>query len=224
MTAWMSWSTGKDSTYALHAARTELGIDVVALLTTVSTEHDRVSMHSVRRRLLERQARELGLPLRVLQIPTPCSNAEYERRMSAMLAVAVDEGVDQFVFGDLFLEDIRAYREASLDGTGISPSFPLWQRDTSALAGDMLAGGIRARVTCVDPRQLDPGFAGREFDGAYLGDLPPGVDPCGERGEFHTFAYDGPGFGAPIEVVSGEIVERDGFVFADLLPTSTPRP
>jgi uncharacterized protein (TIGR00290 family) len=220
----MSWSTGKDSTYALHVAREELGIDVVALLTTVSTEHDRVSMHAVRRQLLQRQADELRLPLRVLEIPTPCSNADYEARMSVILAAAVAEGVDKIVFGDLFLEDIRAYREASLDGTGITPIFPLWLRDTRALAAEMLAVGVRARVTCVDPRQLDPAFAGREFDRAYLKDLPPAVDPCGERGEFHTFAFDGPGFRDPIDVIDGAVVERDGFVFADVLPASTPEP
>jgi uncharacterized protein (TIGR00290 family) len=214
----MSWSTGKDSTYALHVAREELGIDVVALLTTVSADHDRVSMHAVRRRLLERQAEEVGLRLRVLEIPAQCSDAEYEARMSTVLADAVTEGVDQIVFGDLFLEDVRAFREASLEDTGITPIFPLWQRDTRTLAAAMLASGIRARITCVNPRQLDPAFAGREFDGAYLDDLPPAVDPCGERGEFHTFAYDGPGFCEPIEVVGGEVVERDGFVFADLLP------
>jgi uncharacterized protein (TIGR00290 family) len=219
--AWMSWSTGKDSTYALHVARQELGIGVVALLTTISTDHDRVSMHAVRRMLLERQADALGLPLRVLELPAQCSNDEYQARMSMLLAAAVAEGVDQFVFGDLFLEDVRAYREAQLDATGITPVFPLWQRDTRVLAPDMLDAGIRARVTCVDPRQLDPGFAGRDFDRTYLVELPPGVDPCGERGEFHTFAYDGPGFREPIEVVGGEIVERDGFVFADLLPAPT---
>jgi uncharacterized protein (TIGR00290 family) len=218
MTAWMSWSTGKDSTYALHVAREELGIDVVALLTTISADHDRVSMHAVRRQLLERQAEALGLPLRVLEIPAPCSDEEYEACMATMLAVAGAEGIEQIVFGDLFLEDIRAYREASLERTGITPTFPLWLRDTHALAEDMLHAGIRARVTCVDPRQLDPAFAGRDFDRAYLDDLPTGVDPCGERGEFHTFAFDGPGFGAPIGVTNGDVVERDGFVFADLLP------
>jgi uncharacterized protein (TIGR00290 family) len=220
----MSWSTGKDSTYALHVARDELGVDVVALLTTVTADHDRVSMHGVRRELLERQAERLGLPLEVVEIPTPCSNAEYERRISAGLAEGRAAGVEQIVFGDLFLEDIRAYREERLEGTGITPIFPLWQRDTRALAAEMLDAGIRARVTCVDPRQLDPAFAGREFDRAFLGDLPPTVDPCGERGEFHSFAFDGPGFSTPVEVVGGEVVERDGFVFADLLPASIPAP
>jgi uncharacterized protein (TIGR00290 family) len=213
----MSWSTGKDSAYALHLAREKLGIDVTALHTTVTAEHERVSMHAVRRELLERQADRLGLPLRVVDLPVPCSNAEYEQRMSESLAAGRDDGLDRIVFGDLFLEDIRAYREAQLEGTGITPIFPLWQRDTRRLAAEMLAVGIRARVTCVDPRQLDARFAGRDFDRSYLDDLPPEVDPCGERGEFHTFAYDAPGFREPIDVVNGAVVERDGFVFADLL-------
>jgi uncharacterized protein (TIGR00290 family) len=220
----MSWSTGKDSTYALNVAREEHGIDVVALLTTISADHDRVSMHAVRRQLLERQADALGLRLRVLEIPAPCSNQEYEGRMATMLAAAAAEGIEQLVFGDLFLEDIRAYRESSLEGTGITPVFPLWLRDTRVLARDMLAAGIRAHVTCVDPRRLDSAFAGREFGPSFLDDLPAGVDPCGERGEFHTFASDGPGFRAAIEVHNGEVVERDGFVFADLLPGPSPGP
>ena len=220
----MSWSTGKDSAYALHVAREELGVDIAALHTTVTADHDRVSMHAVRRELLEQQADRLGLPLRVVALPTPCSNDEYERRMSASLARGRAEGIDQIVFGDLFLEDIRAYREARLAETGIRPIFPLWLRDTRTLAAEMLDAGIRARVTCVDPRQLEPAFAGRQFDRAYLKDLPPAVDPCGERGEFHTFAFDAPGFRDAVEVVSGQIVERDGFVFADLLPAATPAP
>jgi uncharacterized protein (TIGR00290 family) len=224
VTAWMSWSTGKDSAYALHVAREELGVEIVALLTTVTADHDRVSMHAVRRELLEQQAERLGLPLEVAEIPTPCSNAEYERRISASLAEGRAAGLDRIVFGDLFLEDIRAYREDRLEGTGITPIFPLWQRDTRSLAAEMLEVGIRARVTCVDPGQLDPAFVGREFDRAFLDDLPPAADPCGERGEFHTFAFDGPGFGAPIDVVTGDVVERDGFVFADLLPAPTPPP
>jgi uncharacterized protein (TIGR00290 family) len=218
MPAWMSWSTGKDSAYALHVACQKHRVDVVALHTTVTADYGRVSMHGVRRELLERQAERLDLPLRVVELPTPCSNDEYERRMSVSLADGHAEGVDQIVFGDLFLEDIRAYREARLTSTGITPIFPLWQRDTRALAREMLQAGIRARVTCVDPRQLDPAFAGREFDRSYLDDLPTGVDPCGERGEFHTFAFDGPRFRQAIEIMNGEIVERDGFVFADLLP------
>ena len=224
MPAWMSWSTGKDSTYALHVAREELGVDVVALLTSMSTDHDRVSMHAVRRELVRQQGERLDLPLRLLELPAPCSNDEYEARMSVLLGQARAEDVDRIVFGDLFLEDIRAYREAQLAGSGITPIFPLWRRPTRVLADEMLAVGIRARVTCVDPAQLDPAFAGREYDRALLDDLPPGVDPCGERGEFHTFAFDGPGFRQPVGVVGGEVVERDGFVFADLLPAPIPEP
>jgi uncharacterized protein (TIGR00290 family) len=224
MGAWMSWSTGKDSAYALHVAREQLGVPIAALHTTVTADYDRVSMHGVRRELLVRQAEQLGLPLRVVELPTPCSNDEYERRMSASLAEGLAEGVDRIVFGDLFLEDIRAYREERLVGTGITPLFPLWQRDTNDLAAEMLEVGIRARVTCVDPRQLDPAFAGREFDRSFLDDLPAVIDPCGERGEFHTFAFDGPEFGAPIGVANGEVVERDGFVFADLVATPSPGP
>ena len=220
----MSWSTGKDSAYALHVAREQLGVPIAALHTTVTADYDRVSMHGVRRDLLVRQAERLGLPLRVVELPTPCSNDEYERRMSASLAEGLAEGVDRIVFGDLFLEDIRAYREERLAGTGITPLCPLWQRDTHALAAEMLGAGIRARVTCVDPRRLDPAFAGREFDRSFLDDLPAGVDPCGERGEFHTFAFDGPEFRAPIAVANGAVVERDGFVFADLLAAPSPGP
>lgn len=220
----MSWSTGKDSTLALHVAREQLGVDVVALLTSMSTDHDRVSMHGVRRELVRQQGERLELPLRALELPTPCSNDEYEARMSVLLDRARVEGVDRIVFGDLFLDDVRAYREESLAGTGIAPVFPLWQRDTRVLADEMLAVGIRARVTCVDPGQLDPAYAGRDFDRSFLDDLPAAVDPCGERGEFHTFAFDGPGFREPIPVVDGDVVERDGFVFADLLPCSIPSP
>jgi uncharacterized protein (TIGR00290 family) len=225
MPAWMSWSTGKDSAYALHVAREQLGVEIAGLHTTVTADYDRVSMHGVRRALLERQANRLGLPLRVVELPAPCSNDEYERRMSASLAEGLAQGVDQIVFGDLFLEDIRAYREARLSGTGITPIFPLWRRETSALAAEILDAGIRARITCVDPRKLDQSFAGREFDRAYLEDLPSGVDPCGERGEFHTFTFGGPDFRDSIAVANGEIVERDGFVFADLVaaPSSAPR-
>ena len=220
----MSWSTGKDSTLALHVAREQLGVDVVALLTSMSADHDRVSMHGVRRELVRQQSERLELPLRVLELPTPCSNDEYEGRMSVLLDQARVEGVDRIVFGDLFLDDVRAYREESLAGTGIAPIFPLWQRDTRLLADEMLAVGIRARVTCVDPRQLDPAFAGRDFDRSFLDDLPAAVDPCGEHGEFHTFVFDGPGFREPIPVVGGDVVERDGFVFADLLPCAIPSP
>jgi uncharacterized protein (TIGR00290 family) len=190
---------------------------VVGLVTTVNRAADRVAMHAVRSELLRRQADAAGVPLRVIEIPSPCSNDEYEAAMGKCIALAVDEGVDCFAFGDLFLEDIRAYREAKLASTGITPIFPIWGSDTTTLANRMIAGGLRARITCVDPRVLSREFAGREFDAALLASLPKGADPCGERGEFHTFAYDGPMFQTPVGIASGEVVERDGFVFADLL-------
>jgi uncharacterized protein (TIGR00290 family) len=217
-TAWMSWSSGKDSTLALHTARQELHVDVTALLVTVNAAADRVAMHAVRRSLLEAQADRLGLPLRVVEIPSPCPNDVYEARMATAMAEATAANVERMIFGDLFLADVRAYRERALAGSGISPLFPLWERPTDALAREMIAAGIRAVLTCVDPAQLDPAFAGRQFDEDLLADLPASVDPCGERGEFHTFVYDGPGFSSPVEVDVGEVVEREGFVFCDVLP------
>jgi len=219
----MSWSSGKDSALALHVARQELGVDVRALLVTVNADADRVAMHAVRRTLLEAQAERLGLPLRIVEIPSPCPNDVYEARMAAAMAEATEAGVDHVIFGDLFLADIRAYRERMLAGSGIAPLFPLWNRPTDELARSMLAHGIRAVLTCVDPSQLSPAFAGRQFDEALLTDLPRSVDPCGERGEFHTFVYDGPGFSAPIDVNVGEVVERDGFVFCDVRSASVIR-
>jgi diphthamide synthase (EF-2-diphthine--ammonia ligase) len=175
-------------------------------------------MHAVRRELLEAQARAAGLPLWPVPIPSPCPNVEYERRMGEAIARARAEGITHVAFGDLFLEDVRRYRETTLAGSGVAPLFPLWALPTDRLAREMLAGGLAATVTCVDPRQLDPSFAGRRFDAAFLADLPAGVDPCGERGEFHTFCHAGPMFAAPIAVTPGEVVEREGFVFADLRP------
>jgi len=216
--AWMSWSSGKDSTLALHVARHELDVDVSTLLVTVNAEADRVAMHAVRRSLLQAQAERLGVPLHVVEIPSPCPNDVYEARMATAMAEAKATGVERVIFGDLFLADIRAYREQALAGSGIEPLFPLWQRPTTALAHDMLAAGIRAVLTCVDPKQLAPEFAGRQFDEALLEDLPKSVDPCGENGEFHTFVYDGPGFSSPIDIEVGEVVERGGFVFCDVRP------
>ena len=212
----MSWSSGKDSAMALHVARTERDLDVTALLVTMNAEADRVAMHAVRRELLAAQAARLDVPLHVVDIPSPCPNDVYEAAMTGALAVARDAGVEQMVFGDLFLEDIRDYRETRFAGTGITPVFPLWGRPTDRLARDMLDTGVRAVLTCIDPTVLAPELAGRAFDESLLAELPPGVDPCGERGEFHTFVWDAPGFRAPIDIEVGEVVERDGFVFCDV--------
>lgn len=217
--ALLSWSSGKDAAWALHTLRRAGAVEVVGLLTTLNAEFDRVAMHAVRRTLLEAQAASAGLPLLQVPLPWPCSNVEYEAAMAQALAQARDEwGVTHIAFGDLFLKDVRAYRERQLDGTGLTPLFPLWGMPTRELARTMVENGLRARLTCVDPRRLSPEFAGRAFDVSLLADLPPDVDPCGEGGEFHTFANDGPMFAHPIPVTVGEVVTRDGFVFADLLP------
>jgi uncharacterized protein (TIGR00290 family) len=215
----MSWSSGKDSAFALAAARREPDVDVVGLLVTMNASADRVSMHAVRRALVVAQAEQLGLPLHVVELPSPCPNDRYEHAMRAALAEAREAGVDQMVFGDLFLADIRAYREQALAETGFSARFPLWDRPTDVLAAEMLDAGVKAVITCVDPSQAPAELAGRAWDEQLLADLPPGVDPCGERGEFHTFVWDAPGFRAPIPVEVGERVERDGFVFSDVYPT-----
>jgi uncharacterized protein (TIGR00290 family) len=216
--AWLAWSSGKDSAWALHTVRQAGEFEVVALLTTVNSTHQRVAMHAVRESLLEMQASAAGLPLVKVPIPSPCPNEIYERVMGAAMARARAEGVWHVIFGDLFLEDIRAYREKHLADCGMTPVFPIWRRDTRRLAEEMLAGGLSAYLTCVDPRKLAASFAGRRFDADLLKDLPEGVDPCGENGEFHTFANAGPMFREKIPVTPGTIVERDGFIFADLLP------
>jgi len=216
----MSWSSGKDSAFALHEARASGEVDVVGLLTTVNEEADRVAMHGVRRSLLEAQAAALGLPLRVVALPWPCPNEVYQERMAEAVIEARAAGVEAVVFGDLFLEDIRRYREAMLEGTGLVPVFPLWQRPTGPLARRFLEAGVRAVVTCVDCSTLPRELAGRWYDERFLADLPAGADPCGENGEFHTLVVDGPGFGHPLDVTVGVVVERDGFAFADLLPTT----
>jgi len=213
----LSWSSGKDSAWALHTLRSDARYEVVGLVTTVNRAADRVAMHAVRSELLRQQADAVGVPLRVIKIPSPCSNDEYEAAMGKCVADAVTDGVDCFAFGDLFLEDIRAYREQKLASSGITPIFPIWGSDTTTLANKMIASGLRARITCVDPRAISRDFAGRDFDRSLLEELPASADPCGERGEFHTFAYDGPMFQKSVAITSGEIVERDGFVFADLL-------
>jgi diphthamide synthase (EF-2-diphthine--ammonia ligase) len=214
----LSWSSGKDSAWALHVLRQSGEFHVAGLLTTFNEEFDRVAMHAVRRELVEAQAAALGLALYPVGLPYPCSNVAYENRMKTATADARDRGITHIAFGDLFLEDIRAYRIQALAGTGVEPLFPIWcsPGDTSALARQMLADGLRAIVTCVDPKQLSGRFAGREYDEAFLAELPAGVDPCGERGEFHTFCFRSPDFGAEIPVRVGEIVDRDGFRFADV--------
>ncbi|MBK8205203.1 MAG: adenine nucleotide alpha hydrolase [Planctomycetes bacterium] len=213
----LSWSSGKDSAWTLHALRQMPDVQVVGLLTTLNDEFQRVAMHAVRRELLRAQADAAGLPLREVMLPWPCSNEVYERLMTAACAQAVADGVTHMAFGDLFLPDVRQYREDKLAGTGITPIFPLWGRDTAALAREMTTGGLRAVLTCVDPRKLDPTFCGRAFDDV-LADLPAGIDPCGENGEFHTFVHSGPMFSQPIAIEVGETIERDGFWFADVLP------
>ena len=201
----------------LHVLKQDPGVEIGALLTTMNEEFDRVAMHAVRRRLLEEQSHASGVPLWTVPLPWPCSNEEYESRMRTAVAKAVAEGFTHVAFGDLFLEDVRRYREDRLAGSGLSPIFPIWGIPTDRLAADMIDGGLRAVLTCVNPKHLDRSFAGRQFDRSLLADLPAGIDPCGERGEFHSFAYDGPMFNRPVAVTPGEIVDRDGFVFADMI-------
>jgi len=216
--ALLSWSSGKDAAWALQALRLAGEVEVVGLLTTTNAAFERVAMHGVREALLEAQAEAVGLPLWKVPLPWPCTNEVYQACMARVCAEAVDRGVEVMSFGDLFLEDVRDYRIQNLAGTGLRPSFPIWNPDTAALAQDMVASGLKATLVCVDPRSLPADFAGRAFDERLLGDLPPLVDPCGERGEFHTFAWDGPMFRHPVRVQPGVVVERDGFVFADLVP------
>lgn len=215
--AWLAWSSGKDSLWALHLARESGEVAIVGLLATITDPYGRVSMHGVRESLVEAQAAALGLPLHLVRIPSPCSNEEYEERMARAMEEARRLGVTHVVFGDVRLADVRAYREERLGSVGMEAAFPLWGRDSRALAEEIIAGGVRAVVTCLDPRTTPRELAGREFDGELLRQLPDEVDPCGENGEFHTFAWDGPGFAVPIAVEVGETVERDGFVFTDVV-------
>jgi uncharacterized protein (TIGR00290 family) len=214
----LSWSSGKDCAWALHLLRQQPDIDIVGLLTTINTEFDRVAMHGTRRAILEAQAAAADLPLWSVPLPWPCSNEDYEQRMAAICLRAINEGIDAIAFGDLFLPDVRSYREKQLQSTGIEPLFPLWEIPTHELARTMIAGGLRAKIVCVDSRQLDPSFAGREFDAGLLHDLPSTIDPCGERGEFHSCVYDGPMFTSPIPLEAGEIVNRSSFIYADFTP------
>ncbi len=215
----IAWSSGKDSAWALQVLRQAGEVEVVGLLTTFNEAFDRVAMHAVRRELVEAQARAASLPLVDVPLPWPCSNTAYEEAMSRALAkVRVQLRITHVAFGDLFLEDVRQYRESRMQGTGLTPLFPLWGMPTATLARTMVESGLKARITCVDPKRLAPSYVGRLFDGALLDELPDEVDPCGERGEFHTFACAGPMFAHLIPVRVGEVVTRDGFVFADLLP------
>lgn len=213
----LSWSSGKDSAWALHLLRSDPDVELAGLFTTVNREFDRVAMHGVRRTLLDAQAASSGLLLDAIPIPHPCPNEVYEAAMAKFVGEARRRGVTHFAFGDLFLEDIRRYREEKLAGTGIEPLFPLWGLPTRVLAQEMVAGGLRAYVVCVDPKRAPREWVGQLYDNDFVKAVPASIDPCGEHGEFHTFACDGPMFRKPIGVVVGEIVERDGFVFADLL-------
>jgi uncharacterized protein (TIGR00290 family) len=213
----VSWSSGKDSAWTLHRLRQRDDIEIVGLITTVNQAFDRVAMHSTRAQVLEAQAAAAGLPLRKISLPWPCSNEQYESCMRECVRALKAEGVQAVAFGDLFLEDIRRYREKQLTGTGLEPMFPLWLEPTDKLAQEMIAGGLKAKLVCVDPKELDPKFAGREFDDSLLRELPAGVDPCGENGEFHTCVYAGPMFGREIPLITGEVIERDGFVYCDAM-------
>jgi uncharacterized protein (TIGR00290 family) len=214
----LSWSSGKDSTWTLHLLRQRSDIQIAALVTTFNSTANRVAMHAVRRALVEAQAERTGLPLWAVELPWPCSNVEYEERMRVVFQRAKAAGITAVAFGDLFLAEVRAYRVRQLHGSGLKPLFPVWQIPTKQLSRDMVAAGLKAKITCVDPSKLAKSFAGRDYDVPLLQALPREIDPCGENGEFHTFVHDAPVFSRPIEVRKGEVVERDGFVFADLLP------
>ncbi|HZU30687.1 MAG TPA: ATP-binding protein [Candidatus Angelobacter sp.] len=216
----LSWSSGKDSAWALHVLRRSGEYEIVGLLTTFNSAFNRVAMHSTRHELVEMQAKAAGLPLISAPLPWPCTNADYEAAMKKVCDDALASGISGIAFGDLFLEDVRAYRERQLKGTGLEPLFPVWGIPTDLLARQMIDSGLRARLVCVDPKQLPSYFIGRDFDGQFLNELPAGVDPCGEKGEFHSFVYDGPMFSGPIPISTGEKVERDGFWFCDVLPGS----
>jgi uncharacterized protein (TIGR00290 family) len=212
------WSGGKDSAMALHALLQRNDVQVTALLTTVTDEYDRISMHGVRRELLVRQAQSIGLPLHEVRIPPQCGNPIYEARMEEALRIHYANGVRSVAFGDIFLEDLRAWREKNLARIGMTALFPIWKRDTRELIRHFHASRFRSIAVCVDSKVLDPSFAGRELDESFFRDLPPQLDPCGENGEFHTFVFDGPIFHRPIPFRTGEVIQRDSFVFCDLLP------
>lgn len=217
----MSWSSGKDSAWALHTLQNDPEIDLVGLFCTVNKEFERVAMHGVRVELLRKQAKSIGLPLEIIEIPNPCSNGEYEKIMGRFVECAKRDYIEYFAFGDLFLEDVRNYREEKLSGSGIKPIFPIWNMPTDKLSREMIGSGLRAVITCINPKQTPQEFVGREFNEAFLDSLPGTIDPCGENGEFHSFVFDGPMFKEQIEIRVGDIVHRDEFLFADILPKST---
>ncbi len=217
-TAVVSWSSGKDCAFALHQVRMQRQVEVVGLLTTLNQENDRVAMHGVRKELLLRQMDALGLPAEMVLLPMPCDDATYRQRIGDTMASLRESGVKQVIFGDLFLEDIRQYRKEQMQGSGLVPVFPLWQRDTEQLARTMIENGLQAIVTCVDQRVLSLEYVGRQYNYDFLNDLPPGIDPCGENGEFHTLVTAGPMFSRPIEVQVGEKVIRGDFAFVDVFP------
>jgi uncharacterized protein (TIGR00290 family) len=218
--ALLSWSSGKDSAWTLHLLRQQNEVEVAGLLTTFNEQFHRVAMHSTRRDLVRAQASAAGLQLWEIPLPWPCSNEEYELAMGRACSHAVEQGITVMAFGDLFLEDVRKYREERLQGTGLQPIFPVWGLDTGKLIEEMLDAGVRARIVCLDPKKLPAHFAGQDISGELLAQFPPEIDPCGERGEFHTFVHAGPMFSQAIPIQSGEVVTRDGFVFADVLPSA----
>jgi uncharacterized protein (TIGR00290 family) len=213
----LSWSSGKDCAWALYKLQQDPEIDLGGLFCTVNSEFDRVAMHAVRVELLQQQAKSIDLPLNIIEIPYPCSNDLYEEIMALFVEKSKMANIEQFAFGDLFLEDVRNYREEKLNGTGISPIFPIWGVPTDELAKEMVVGGLRAVITCLDPKQISKDFIGREYNESFLNDLPEGVDPCGENGEFHSFVFAGPMFKKQVEISMGNIVQRDGFVFIDVV-------
>jgi len=214
---WLWWSSGKDSAWSLHLLRQDPSLSVQRIITTVTPRFGRVAIHGTRIALLQAQAAAVGVPLQLVQLPYPCSNSQYEAAVQPVLEEAATAEMDHMAFGDIFLEDVRAYRERLLSGSGIEPLFPLWGMETARLSRLIVDSGVEAVVTCVDPQQLDRAFAGRSFDAAFLDSLPESVDACGENGEFHTFVTDGPMFGHGLKVQTGEVVEREGFVYADVI-------
>ncbi|MCL2021419.1 MAG: adenine nucleotide alpha hydrolase [Betaproteobacteria bacterium] len=217
----LSWSTGKDCAWALHTLRQDPTTNVLGLFCTVNKIFNRVAMHGVRTELLQQQADSLGLPLHIIEIPYPCSNEEYAETMSMFVETAIKNEIECFAFGDTILEDVRQYREKHLSGSGITPIFPLWGNSTQELSQKMINAGLKAVITCIDPRHLAKSFVGREYNESFLSEIPENIDPCGENGEFHSFAFDGPMFKTPVAISKGEVVEREDFVFMDLLPHSS---